>query len=201
LFSIPETATIQAGTTLSIPLTATDADGDAIAFLTDILPTGAVFVDNGDGTGLVEFTPDPALPGGNFFTVEAVNPNVPGSPATVKTMAITVFDFPPTAPTNLITNSVTETSVRISWGASTDNVAVVGYRIFRNYSLFAVVSGDTISYADATVTKSSKYYYQVQAYDAGGNVSPGSNVIYVETPPLPVPNNGGGGPPAKRIIL
>ena len=38
---------------------------------------------------------------------------------------------PPTQPTNLRTTSTTTTSVTLAWNASTDNVAVTGYDVYR----------------------------------------------------------------------
>src|SRR5207302_4290180 len=38
----------------------------------------------------------------------------------------------PTAPTNVAVTSTTATSVSLTWTASTDNVGVTGYQIFRN---------------------------------------------------------------------
>ena len=43
---------------LSFSVTASDVDGTIPTFTTSLLPTGAVFVDNGDGTGSFDWTPD-----------------------------------------------------------------------------------------------------------------------------------------------
>ncbi len=43
---------------LSFGVAATDADGNPLTLTTSVLPTGAVFTDNGDGTGLFVWTPD-----------------------------------------------------------------------------------------------------------------------------------------------
>ena len=39
---------------------------------------------------------------------------------------------PPTAPTGLTATGVSTTQINLSWTASTDNVGVTGYRVFRN---------------------------------------------------------------------
>ncbi|RKX18902.1 MAG: hypothetical protein DRP35_08550, partial [Candidatus Zixiibacteriota bacterium] len=59
----PVLATIgaQAGTEnilLSFAVSATDVDGTIPALTTSLLPTGATFIDNGDGTGQFDWTPD-----------------------------------------------------------------------------------------------------------------------------------------------
>jgi hypothetical protein len=43
---------------LEFPVLATDLDGDVLTLSTSILPPGASFTDNGDGTGLFSWTPD-----------------------------------------------------------------------------------------------------------------------------------------------
>jgi len=43
-----------------------------------------------------------------------------------------VDNEPPTAPKNLGISSRTDTSVTLTWSASTDNAAVTGYKIYRN---------------------------------------------------------------------
>jgi len=100
----------------------------------------------------------------------------------------------PTAPSNLTANGVTNSSISISWNASTDNVGVAGYKIFRNYIEIASVT--TTSYTDSNVTPSTTYSYYIQAFDAAGNVSQNSNIIQVKTPAIITgfrilsPNNG-----------
>jgi len=43
---------------LNFPVTATDADGDPLTLYTSALPGTATFIDNGDGTGTFDWTPD-----------------------------------------------------------------------------------------------------------------------------------------------
>ncbi|MCB1853065.1 MAG: choice-of-anchor J domain-containing protein, partial [Gammaproteobacteria bacterium] len=49
---------VEAGGLLSVPVTATDSDGQPIALSVVGLPPFATFTDYGDGTGLIEFSPD-----------------------------------------------------------------------------------------------------------------------------------------------
>ncbi len=79
---------------------------------------------------------------------------------------------PPTAPTNLTaTFSTTTNTIDLSWTAATDNVAVTGYRVFRDGGLISTVNGTTFSDAAPSGTHS----YQVTAIDAAGNESSPSN--------------------------
>ena len=83
----------------------------------------------------------------------------------------------PTTPTNLIASGTT--SINLTWTASTDNVAVVSYRVSRGTMLLATVS--ITSYSDATVVPATTYAYSVVAVDAAGNQSLPANVT-ISTP-------------------
>ena len=86
----------------------------------------------------------------------------------------------PTTPGNLTANAPSTNRVNLSWTASTDNVGVTAYEIFRNGTLIATATGTT--YADTTVGAGSSYTYQVKARDLAGNRSPFSNSASVTTP-------------------
>ncbi|RLF79677.1 hypothetical protein DRN32_04605 [Thermococci archaeon] len=49
---------VDEGANLNFPISAVDADGTFPALLTSTLPVGAVLTDNGDGTGVFDWTPD-----------------------------------------------------------------------------------------------------------------------------------------------
>jgi chitodextrinase len=87
---------------------------------------------------------------------------------------------PPSAPTGLTATATTSTSVSLGWTASTDNVGVTGYRVYRGTggaapSLLATVSGTQRTYVDTTAAGTG-YTYQVSAIDAAGNESPKASV-------------------------
>ncbi|MGE5529280.1 MAG: right-handed parallel beta-helix repeat-containing protein [Patescibacteria group bacterium] len=92
---------------------------------------------------------------------------------------------PPTAPTNLAATAVSSSRIDLTWTASTDNVGVTGYQIFRNGQ--QVGTSGTTSYSDTGLQPNTTYTYYVKAYDAAGNVSPQSNTAQATTLP------GGGG--------
>lgn len=53
--------------------------------------------------------------------------------ATSSPMIVTTLDSTkPTAPSNLVSSNVTTTSVRVTWTASTDNVGVSFFNVYRN---------------------------------------------------------------------
>ena len=75
----------------------------------------------------------------------------------------------PTAPTGLAVTSASTTQISLIWTASTDNVAVTGYRIYRNGTQVGTPTATT--YTDTGLTTGTTYSYQVVASDAAGNVS------------------------------
>jgi len=94
---------------------------------------------------------------------------------------------PPSVPTNLVASGITSTSMLISWSASTDNVGVVGYRVYRNGTQVATVTSGT-SYQNTSLTPNTTYTYTVSAYDQAGNSSAQSSPVNATTLPPPVQN-------------
>lgn len=85
----------------------------------------------------------------------------------------------PTIPGNVHTTAVYDTSVAIAWNASTDDVAVTGYKVYRGGSLVATTTGT--SYTDTNLTPVTDYVYTVKAYDAANNQSASSAGLNVQT--------------------
>jgi chitodextrinase len=88
----------------------------------------------------------------------------------------------PTAPRNLTATAPNSGQVDLSWSASSDNVGVTGYRVFRGSTLLSTVGGSVLTYQDVTVSPSTTYNYTVTAVDGANNESPTSNVATVTTP-------------------
>jgi endoglucanase len=85
----------------------------------------------------------------------------------------------PSAPTNLSSPSHTSSSVSLTWSASTDNVGVTGYQVFRGST--QVGTATTTSFTDTGLAASTAYSYTVKAVDAAANVSAASNAVSVTT--------------------
>lgn len=134
---------------------------------------------------------DAAPVAGASYTVRAHdlvgNQSGDSAPASVGSGSDTT---PPTAPGNLSATATGSTSVQLGWAASTDNVAVTGYQIFRNGAStpLATVAGSVTGYVDNSATASTTYSYTVRAKDAAGNLSTPSNTATATTP-----GGGGGG--------
>ena len=120
--------------------------------------------------------------------------NVSTQSATVSATTLASADTtPPTVPANLAVNTTTASSVSLSWTASTDNVAVTGYNVYRNAVL--VGTSPVASFTDSSLAASTTYIYSVAAYDAAGNVStqsasvPATTLASADSTPPTVPTN------------
>ncbi len=134
-------------------------------------------VRNADTFGALELTLHPTSYDWNFVPEAGKTFTDSGSTACHGTTSDTT---PPTAPANLTATAVSPSQVNLSWDASTDNVGVAGYKVYRDGVFLASTS--TTSYSDTTVQGGTTHGYTVYAYDAAGNISPPSNTATVTTP-------------------
>ncbi|MDY8136639.1 fibronectin type III domain-containing protein [Aquimarina sp. 2201CG5-10] len=85
----------------------------------------------------------------------------------------------PSVPTNFTASNIRNTSVDLSWNASTDNIGVTEYDIYQGTTI--VGSSTTTSYNVTGLTANTSYSFTVRAKDAAGNVSANSSVINITT--------------------
>jgi hypothetical protein len=113
-------------------------------------------------------------------------------------VAATVADStPPTAPSNLGA-TIVGTTVNLAWSASSDNVGVLRYNLYRGTSAGftpsvanRIAQPTTTLYSDIGLPAGS-YYYKLTAEDGAGNVSGLSNEVAAtipDTTPPTVPAN------------
>ncbi len=86
----------------------------------------------------------------------------------------------PSVPANLSASAVSSSQINLSWSASTDNVGVTGYALYRNGALLKNVTGTSTS--DTGLAASTSYSYFVRARDAAGNTSGSSATVTATTP-------------------
>lgn len=96
---------------------------------------------------------------------------------------------PPTMPRSLTAESITESSIYLTWKESTDQIGVSGYRIFVNGELAADTKSAEPVYELTGLEPFKSYQVRISAYDAAGNQSPLSIVRVIRTadvtPPTP----------------
>ncbi|NBI28526.1 glycosyl hydrolase [Chengkuizengella marina] len=89
--------------------------------------------------------------------------------------------IPPSVPTNVSTTAVGETTINLIWTASTDNVGVVSYEIYKD-GVFEDNTAGT-SYTVIGLTGDTTYAFTIVAKDEAGNVSVASDILSVTTNP------------------
>jgi fibronectin type 3 domain-containing protein len=109
---------------------------------------------------------------------------------------------PPSAPTNVSGSAASPNQVNLSWTASSDDVGVTNYKIYRGANgatpaLLATTTTNTASYTDTSVSASTTYTYQVQAIDAAGNVS----AMSVPVATVTTPSSADATPPSAPSLL
>ncbi|MDQ6423513.1 carbohydrate binding domain-containing protein [Paenibacillus sp. LHD-117] len=89
---------------------------------------------------------------------------------------------PPSVPQSVAATATAAGSATVTWTASTDNVAVTGYEVFRDGNLVGTTAANAASFADTGLASSTAYSYTVKAYDSAGNRSAESAPASVSTP-------------------
>jgi chitodextrinase len=85
------------------------------------------------------------------------------------TTAVSGDSEAPSGPQNLVATGVSSSQIDLTWNASTDNVGVTGYNIYRDNVL--VDTSPTNAYSDTGLAIETTYVYEVSAFDAAANES------------------------------
>jgi chitodextrinase len=107
---------------------------------------------------------------------------------------------PPTAPGPIQIAEVTESTIRLTWAPSTDNVGVASYEVFQGHTDYVIVSethSNEISYSG--LRRSRVYRYTVSALDAAGNRSAQVQLRVVMPPGDDLPPTTPGAPVASEV--
>lgn len=100
----------------------------------------------------------------------AGNNSAQSTSASATTLAASQADTTaPTIPANLTATSISAIQINLSWAASTDNIGVTGYEVWRGTT--KITTTTLTSFSDVGLAASTTYTYTVTAYDAAGNTS------------------------------
>jgi chitodextrinase len=179
----PAAGAIVTGTTVTVSATATDSVGvTAVQFLLDGQPLGAP-----DASSPFSITWDTTLTAGGSHTLSATARDAAGNQATSTSITVTVQnvidDESPSTPTGVTANAISANSILVNWPASTDNVGVTGYYVYRYQggTLRATLITTSPSATDSGLTPVTTYSYGVAAHDASGNLSTASEAVSATT--------------------
>jgi M6 family metalloprotease-like protein len=111
----------------------------------------------------------------------AANCSAQSSAATVTTP--TPDSTPPSVPTGLGATPTSSSQINLSWTASTDNVAVTSYKVYRGGVQVGSPAGT--SYSDTGLSAATLYSYTVSACDAAANCSAQSSAATATTQAIP----------------
>lgn len=121
-----------------------------------------------------------------LITVTAIDSAKQESPATAP-LSLSTSHTPPSGPTLLAAQNVTDTSATLAWnaGVAGGSSALVGYELFKDGQEIGVVHGQVTSVALASARS---YVFTVRALDSRGYLSspaPNLTVVTTHTPPSP----------------
>ena len=123
------------------------------------------------------------------YTISAFDASGNESPRSAP-LTMTTYSYPdntpPSVPTGVQATEAADTLMSLTWLPSVDNVAVMGYEIYRGISPTSITpysTSVTNSFSDSAVGPSKTYYYQVDAYDTSGNHSARSAIVMGVTLP------------------
>jgi chitodextrinase len=124
------------------------------------------------------------------YSIRAVDGLGQRSPRTPPACCTTLDTSPPSVPASVTVATRPHNEVAVSWAASTDDVGVAGYEVWRGGVLAKKVPAT--SFADAGLTTLKEYCYEIRAFDAAGNRSAASApacVVVPDTSPPSVPDH------------
>jgi chitodextrinase len=164
----PAPATVLSG---SVTLAASAADDVGVAgvrFLVDDQQLGAE-----DVTSPYAVVWDTTGSTNQSHVLSAVARDTSGNQTSSAPVTISVSNFvdseAPSAPTDVEATTASTSSLVVTWTASTDNVGVAGYRVYREGTLLPSITAT--QYVDSGLAPLTTYSYTVVAYDAAGNAS------------------------------
>ncbi|WP_375482283.1 PQQ-dependent sugar dehydrogenase [uncultured Jatrophihabitans sp.] len=162
------------------------SDNVAVAYY-DVYHDGQLMTSVGGSALSVELTVVPGVTWGLYVNARDAAGNVSQASTTVPiTPPQCQSDTQAPSAPGAVTASASGTTVTLRWTASTDNIGVRAYDVYRAGAKVGTVTGTTTtppatSFVDSGLAPSSAYAYYVVARDAQANVSAHSNTADVTT--------------------
>ncbi len=173
--TLAASSTTSTGTELTWSASTDNIGVTAYHVFRDGTEVGTTTVTNYTASGLTQSTSY------NFSVLaEDAAGNLSAAGNTVNVTTLSAADSePPSAVTTLAASSTTSTGTQLSWSASTDNIGVTAYHVFRDGT--EVGTTTVTNYTASGLTQSTSYNFSVLAADAAGNLSAAGNTVNVTT--------------------
>jgi hypothetical protein len=167
------------------PQTLQIAVGPGVSWSTfDTMPFCDAWPISGTGPGTVTLTPHTENLAAGTYT-DQITVSSPGSPSVVVPVTLTLTAVPgvPAAPSNLTVRAVSSSRIDLTWRDNSSNES--GFRVERStngtsFNEIGTVGPGITTYASTGLTRNTRYYYRVRAYNASGN-SGYSNTANIRT--------------------
>ncbi|MFN0226051.1 MULTISPECIES: carbohydrate binding domain-containing protein [Paenibacillus] len=111
--------------------------------------------------------------------IEDVNGDIKGTYPFLTDKPPVLDTTAPSVPAGIKAASASKTSIELTWTASTDDVGVTGYEIYRNGTKVGTSAANR--FVDSGLAALTAYTYTVKAYDAKGNTSAASAAATLST--------------------
>jgi chitodextrinase len=116
----------------------------------------------------------------SIASISAISLNGHHAAILLKTVVAPTADTTaPSVPTGVVGTAASPSEINLTWNASTDNVGVTGYRVYRDGALVASPTSTSVSITG--LAASTPYSFTVTAVDAAGNASAQSSTLSVTT--------------------
>lgn len=172
----PPTVTMTApanGATVSGTVSITANASDNVSVASVQFQLDGANVGNADTASPYAFSWNTATTSNGSHSLRAIAKDGAGNSTTSASVTVTVSNTAdtsaPSVPAGLAASAASSSQINLSWTASTDNVGVTGYNVFRGGTKIGTAPGT--SYQDGGLSASTSYSYTVSAFDAAGNTS------------------------------
>jgi hypothetical protein len=169
---------VVAGYPINFTISGVDGDSGTLTYGATSLPTRAAFT---PATQTFSWTPALSDVGSYDVTFSVTNGVSTASETIVLTVTATDVTAP-SVPNGLTGSAVSTTAVLLGWTASTDNIAIDHYLVYRDGT--QIGTAVSTSYSDTGLSPDTTYSYTIAAVDAAGNVSSKSDWYNVHTAAL-----------------
>jgi len=164
-----QSVSIAYNTSVNIVLTGSDVEGSTLTFTTLSSPANGTLT----GTGANRtFTPNVGWSGTTSFTFKVNDGALDSATATV-TITVAAPTGIPAAPGALTATAVSQMQINLAWTDNSNNED--GFKIERSpngnssWTQIATVGPNVTTYSNTGLTKNTRYYYRVRAYNVLGN--------------------------------